>query len=88
MVRLIFVGYFREKIGVKEIEVRLKGETTFRELIEKYVSENVREIFGDDENYDDVIILVNGNSLDYLGGFNAKIRDSDIIHFIPFIGGG
>jgi len=91
MVKLHFIGYLKEKAGAKVIEVELKKPVTFEELVERYLSDDVKSLIK--EKYmgfeaDDIIIVISGESLDLKGGTKAVIKNEDELFFLPNISGG
>ncbi|MCD6368989.1 MAG: MoaD/ThiS family protein [Thermoproteales archaeon] len=91
MVRVHFVGYLRDKVGTKSLEVRLQNPVKFRELIEKYIGGKVGEFIARKRKgleLDDLIVIVNGQSLDLMGGDEALIKNEDEIYILPNISGG
>jgi len=88
LVKIILVGYLREKVGRKTIEVKIPKPVTFKEFIEKYVDDKVKSIFSEDDDIEDVIVLVNNESITLKGGWKTILKNEDTVHLIPFMGGG
>ncbi len=91
-VKVIFYATFREKFKVNEINLDIDG--TFKSLMDSLISnlgeEVKKELYDDSTNYikRDVIMLVNGRSIEYLGGPNVKFNDGDKIAIFPPVAGG
>ncbi|MEM3832659.1 MAG: MoaD family protein [Thermoprotei archaeon] len=91
-VKVVFYATFREKFKVNEIDLDIDG--TLKSLIDSLVNnlgEEVRkELYDDNAKYikGDVIMLVNGRSIEYLGGPNARFNDGDKVAIFPPVAGG
>ncbi|MGB9729848.1 MAG: MoaD family protein [Thermoprotei archaeon] len=91
-VKVVFYATFREKFKVNEIDLDIDG--TFKSLMDSLTNnlgeEVKKELYDDNTNYikKDVIMLVNGRSVEYLGGPSVKFNDGDKIAIFPPVAGG
>ncbi len=90
-IKVKYIASISEITGQVVEYVDLAGETTLREFLgrlsEKYPNLGSR-IFKGDALADDIIILVNGRSIDWLNGLQTRIRDGDEVTIMPPAGGG
>ena len=81
-----FVGTPYKIVGESDIWVFFdKDEITVRELLTKIEIE--REVKLNLET-DNIVVLVNGRRIEFMGGLDAKLKDSDEIVVASIIGGG
>lgn len=81
----------RDLIG-EEVEIELGEEGgTLKEVLEQLChgrSEVRKWLFNGDEVSGDLIILINGTGMNFLGYGDAKVKDEDEILILPAIAGG
>ncbi|ABM80008.1 ubiquitin-like small modifier protein 1 [Hyperthermus butylicus] len=82
---------FHEAVGSTELELEVpKGVTVLdvaRILEEKFPGLRGR-LVKDGELQDDVLVLVNGRSIEWLEGVKTKLRSGDRVAFFPPAAGG
>ncbi len=91
-VKVVFYATFRDKFKVSELDLEIDG--TLKGLVNALVNslgeEIKEELYDENKKYikKDVIMLVNGRSIEYLGGSNVKFNDGDKIAIFPPVAGG
>jgi len=90
-VKVVFFAPFRELFGAYESEVELEGTSDVRELLNILCDSEERrqkifDQFGELRSY--VVILKNGQSIQTLGGIQAKLKEGDEIAIFPPVSGG
>ncbi len=90
-VKVKYIASISEITGQLVEHVDVGGETTLRELLallsERHPGLGGR-VFRGDALADDIIVLVNGRSIDWLNGLETKIREGDEVTIMPPAGGG
>lgn len=76
----------RKSIAEKEIVFELPEGSTIRELLKKAM-ERYGEAFVKALR-PEVSIMLNGQNIEFLGGFNAKLADGDRVAIVPIVAGG
>ncbi len=77
--------------GKLEHEVTLREGATVLDAINRIVEMYPalkEEVFDEGKPSSELKILVNGRPVEYAGGLNRKLRESDVIVLIPPAGGG
>jgi molybdopterin converting factor small subunit len=91
VVRIKILNILKELVGDKVVIPLEKEGATLREVLERLCGErdDVRKwIFRRGEISQDLIILINGVGMNFLGYENAKIKNDDEILILPAIAGG
>ncbi len=89
-----FFAYFRDPEFASGKEVSISGPATVRELGirigELYGDRFLNEFFTPDRTDlgEKIIILVNGRHVEFLGGIDTPLRDSDTVSLFPVVAGG
>jgi len=87
-----FFATLRSYAGRKEVELPVAGGDTVRHVLERLAALNpaLGERMLDEQGNvkNSVNVLVNGRSIEFLGGLNCPIQDSDRFALFPSIGGG
>ena len=73
--------------------IELSEDSRIKDLLkelEKNLGEGFRKsVLKDQENLNpNIKVLVNGREISYLDGVETKLKDGDIVAFIPPVGGG
>lgn len=76
----------RKKIAEKEIVFEIPEGSTIRDLLER-AEKRYGEVFKEALR-PEVSIMLNGQNIEFLGGFNAKLTDGDRIAIMPIVAGG
>jgi molybdopterin converting factor small subunit len=91
LVRIKILNILTDLVG-DEVRIAVGEEgATLREVLERLCAgreEAKKWIFKDDEISDDLIVLINGVGMNFLGYGDAKIKDDDEIIILPAIAGG
>ena len=91
LVRIKILNVLTDLVG-DEVRIDVgEGGATLREVLGRLCAgreEVKRWIFKDDEISNDLIILINGVGMNFLGYGDAKIKDEDEIIILPAIAGG
>jgi len=81
-----FVGSPYTIVGVSDIWLFFdKNEITVRELLTKLEIERGVKF---NLEIDNIVVLVNGRRIEFMGGLDAKLKDSDEIVVASIVGGG
>ncbi|NWF78173.1 MAG: MoaD/ThiS family protein [Chloroflexi bacterium] len=81
-----FVGSPYKIVGVSDIWLFFdKDEITVRELLNKLEMERGVKFTLESDN---IVILVNGRRIEFMGGLDARLKDLDEIVVASIIGGG
>ncbi len=84
-VRLKFAGDIHKKFGVADLWLSLNNEATVKEILSKLEREKGIKIDLEDTN---MVVLVNGRRVEFIGGLNAILKDMDEVVVMPIIAGG
>jgi molybdopterin synthase sulfur carrier subunit len=82
----------RQIVGVKEIEVGLKGGDTVGSVLDRLVAdypamgEHILDDEGSLEAY--INVFVNGRSIRFLDGLNTRLGEDDVLAIFPPVAGG
>lgn len=90
LVRIKILNILTNLVGEK-VEIDVGDGSTLREVLERLCGgrEEVRKwIFRGDEISNDLIILINGVGMNFLGYGDAKVKNEDEILILPAIAGG
>jgi molybdopterin converting factor small subunit len=68
----IWLSFNEDKVSAKEVFTKLEKE--------KGVKPNIRD--------SNIIVLINGRHMEYIGGLDAELKDSDEIVVTPIVGAG
>lgn len=79
------VAQIAEGIDRPEFWVFLEEGSTLKDLLQKLEVERGIKIELSRRN---IIILINGRSTEFLGGFEAKLKDMDKVVIMPVAAGG
>lgn len=93
VVTVKFVGALRGISGKGRFTIKIKNETSLKELVKKIVKQHpkLKSILIDPELEDprpNALILVNGKEISVLKGLETVVRDGDEVVFVPVIHGG
>jgi len=81
-----FVGSPYKIVGVSDIWLFFDtDEVTVRELLTKIETERGVKLNLETDN---IVVLVNGRRIEFMGGLDARLKDSDEIVVASIIGGG
>ncbi|NJE07489.1 MoaD/ThiS family protein [Thermococcus sp. M39] len=80
-----FIGPLRQQVEVPEFWVFLKPDSTISDLLDELEKNRGIKIDPQDRN---VVILVNGRSIEFLERLNTKLKDLDKIVIMPVAAGG
>ncbi|MBQ6456649.1 MAG: MoaD family protein [Mogibacterium sp.] len=90
-----FFAYYRDPAfaGCKEMEWHDSAETVIalcRQIADRFGDKFRAELLTADGNgiSDRSIVMVNGRRIDFIGGPDAPLRDSDTILIFPVVAGG
>jgi len=92
-VKVKFFASLREKLGTKEVDIRLSDGCTVRTLL-KHLTEKFGRPFkeyvfnekGEIKEY--ILILVNGLSVHQLKGLDTELKSGDSVAILPPVSGG
>ncbi|MEM1607352.1 MAG: MoaD/ThiS family protein [Candidatus Bathyarchaeia archaeon] len=76
----------RKRISEKEVVFELPEGSTIKDLLE-----SAEKLYGEafkDAFRPEVSIMLNGQNIEFLGGFNAKVADGDRVAIVPIVAGG
>lgn len=87
-VKIRSIFYLKEILGSKEIEITLREDSTVSDviqfLIEKYGKKIEEVIKNPDGSFNLLLtIFVNGRQIDLIKGLETKLKNGDIVSFIP-----
>ncbi|MCY0868118.1 MAG: MoaD/ThiS family protein [Desulfurococcus sp.] len=74
-----------EKAVKPEAWIHLNEDSTLQDLLERVAEELGVKV---DLNQEDIVILVNGRSIEFLNGVKTKLRDEDVVVIMPPAAGG
>ncbi len=81
-----FVGSPYTIVGVSDVWLFFdKNEITVREFLTKLEIERGVKF---NLEIDNIVVLVNGRRIEFMGGLDAKLKDSDEIVVASIVGGG
>jgi molybdopterin converting factor small subunit len=81
-----FVGSPYKTVGISDIWFYFdKNKVTVREVLAKLEMENRVKLNLQDPS---IVILVNGRHIEYMGGLDAEVKNSDKIVVASFVAGG
>lgn len=88
-----FIGALRHLSGKTEFTVSFQEGTSIKELVSKITQElpELKHTFSDQELNDsrsNSLVLVNGQEISVLDGYETKLKDGDEIVFVPVVHGG
>lgn len=92
--KIKFFAYFRDPEFASRKEADLSGPATVRELGfligELYGERFLNEFFTPDRSGlgEKIIVLINGRHVEFLGGIDAPLKDSDTVSLFPVVAGG
>ncbi|MEM2835739.1 MAG: MoaD/ThiS family protein [Candidatus Bathyarchaeia archaeon] len=87
-VKLVLLEEDLRKIaGAKEVIFELPEESTVKELLENAALKYGKEIMRAPSR-EGVLIILNGQNIEFLGGLNAKLSDGDRVVILPPVDGG
>lgn len=85
-VRAKFVGSPYTIVGVSDIWLFFdKNEITVRELLTTLEMERGVKLNLESDN---IVVLVNGRRIEFMGGLDAKLKDLDEVVVASIVGGG
>jgi molybdopterin converting factor small subunit len=84
-VHIKFVGKTYEKSSMEDEWIYLQNGATMKEVLEKLEREKSIKVNVQDSS---MVVLVNGKRVEFIGGFNAALKDLDEIVIMPIIAGG
>jgi molybdopterin converting factor small subunit len=84
-VHIKIVGEIRQRSGMTDMWIFLPNNATVKEALAEL--EKKEEIKINTENTN-IAIFLNGRRLDFIGGFNASLKEMDEIVVMPIIAGG
>lgn len=90
MIEVIIVplGIIRELIEKEEVQLKFdRPEVSVKDLIDE-LDKKYSISLRDEMEKHNVSIMINGYEIEFLGGFNTKLRNRDRISFIPPVAGG
>ncbi|KUJ98581.1 MAG: Uncharacterized protein XD43_1753 [Thermococcales archaeon 44_46] len=73
------------EVDKPEFWVFLEDGSTLKDLLQKLEAEKGIKV---DFSKKDVVILINGRSVEFLGGIEAKLKDMDRVIIMPVAAGG
>lgn len=79
------VARVAEGIDKPEFWIFLEENVTLKDLLDKLNVEKGLKIDLDERS---LVILINGRSVEFLGGANAKLKDLDKVVIMPLAAGG
>jgi len=83
---------FRDLLGRGRIHVELSENSSILDLIlklDEMLNKGLANRLLRDRKLDpNVMILLNGREIKHLNGLNTKLKDGDVVAFIPPIAGG
>lgn len=77
----------RRAFGTKEDTFNLPDGSTIRDLLEK-ATQKYGEKMMEVTSKTGILIMLNGQNIEFLGGMNAKLFNGDRVAIIPPIDGG
>ena len=88
-----FIGALRHLSGKTEFTVSFQEGISIKELVSKITQElpELKHTFSDQELNDsrsNSLVLVNGQEISVLDGYETKLKDGDEIVFVPVVHGG
>ncbi len=91
-VQVKFLASLYDVTKVLKTEIELPDNATVMDLIktiDKAVSPNFSSVILDDGKLkDQYVVLINGRSIDFLGGLGTRLSNGDEVTFLPPAGGG
>jgi molybdopterin converting factor small subunit len=91
VVKIKILNVLKDLVG-EEVEIELgEGEATLREVLERLCqgkAEARKWLFNGEEIAGDLIILINGVGMNFLGYGDARVKEKDEIIILPAIAGG
>ena len=90
-----FFAFYRDKdfAGCKEMEWPEQADTVIalcRQIADRFGDKFRAELLSDDGNAicERSIVMVNGRRIDFIGGPDAPVKDTDTILIFPVVAGG
>jgi sulfur-carrier protein len=88
-----FIGALRHLSGKTEFRVSFQEGISIKKLVGKITQEfpELKHTFTDQELNDsrsNSLVLVNGQEISVLNGYETKLKDGDEIVFVPVVHGG
>ncbi len=88
-----FIGALRHLSGKTEFRVSYQEGISIKKLVDKITQEfpELKHTFSDQELNDsrsNSLVLVNGQEISVLYGYETKLKDEDEIVFVPVVHGG
>ena len=87
-----FFGYLREAIGFRQVDIEVDEKTTIGNLPEilvlTYGNSVADHIYGSEESFDNLRVLINGQDHTVLEGLDTKLNEGDMITLLPPLSGG
>jgi len=81
-VKIRTIGIFRELFGNKLLAIKLKRNSTVKNVIQKLAGSEINDVWLN------ALVLVNGKEISVLNGLETMVSDGDEIVLLPVSHGG
>jgi len=92
-IQLKFLGSLKYDINKERVEIEISSEMTIHDIVQKLLStpsyEELNSFFSESlELKRSLLLFVNEQEISALSGMSTKLKDKDVLSFIPVIHGG